>query len=153
MFDIFTQNDSFCLLIEFLCILPIQLIFLAYVYLTEVTWCTLVYSYHLLFSIHLGISHSYQFKNIPFPSVRTVPLFVLKYFSCNLKIMHKLLCILAWPFISFFWLYYFLLFIYTVLCNCAKVMKTIIDQYHALFSRFIADISAKHRLDCWTLKW
>ena len=35
---------------------------------------------------------------------------------------------------------------------CAKVMQTIIDEYRALFSRFIADISAKHRMDCRTLK-
>ena len=35
---------------------------------------------------------------------------------------------------------------------CAKVMQTIIDEYRALFSRFIADISAKHHMDCRTLK-
>ena len=35
---------------------------------------------------------------------------------------------------------------------CAKVMQTIIDEYRALFSRFIADISGKHRMDCRTLK-
>ena len=41
---------------------------------------------------------------------------------------------------------------YGPLQYCAKVMQTIIDEYHALFSRFIADISAKHRMDYWTLK-
>ena len=35
---------------------------------------------------------------------------------------------------------------------CAKVMQMIIDEYRALFSQFIADISAKHRMDSRTLK-
>ena len=35
---------------------------------------------------------------------------------------------------------------------CSKVIQTIIDEYRALFSRFIAEISAKHRMDCRTLK-
>ena len=39
-----------------------------------------------------------------------------------------------------------------ILQYCAKVMQTIIDEYRALFSRFIADISAKHCMDCRTLK-
>ena len=34
-----------------------------------------------------------------------------------------------------------------VIQYCAKVMQTIIDEYRAFFSRFIADISAKHRMD------
>ena len=35
---------------------------------------------------------------------------------------------------------------------CAKVMQTIIDEHRALFSKFITDISAKHCMDCRTLK-
>jgi len=35
---------------------------------------------------------------------------------------------------------------------CAKVMQTIIDEYRALFSRFLADISTKHRTDRQMLK-
>ena len=34
---------------------------------------------------------------------------------------------------------------------CAKVMQMIIDEYCALLSRFIANISAKHCMDCRTL--
>ena len=34
---------------------------------------------------------------------------------------------------------------------CAKVMQTIIDKYRTLFLRFLANISAKHRMDCRTL--
>ena len=41
---------------------------------------------------------------------------------------------------------------YNYLQYCAKVMQTIIDEYHALFLRFIADISAKHHMDCRTVK-
>ena len=36
---------------------------------------------------------------------------------------------------------------------CAKVMQMIMDEYRALFSWFIADISAKHHADWQTLKW
>ena len=39
-----------------------------------------------------------------------------------------------------------------VLQYCAKVIQTIIDEYRALFSRFLADISAINRTDWRTLK-
>ena len=40
----------------------------------------------------------------------------------------------------------------SVIQYCAKVMQTIIDKYCPLFLQFIADISAKHRMDSRTLK-
>lgn len=41
---------------------------------------------------------------------------------------------------------------FTALQYCEKVMQTMINKFCALFSRFIADISAKHLMDRRTLK-